>query len=41
MRVKCMTENKCGNTTETSASELLGGLFWKRDKRLNTDKSVA
>lgn len=32
---KCMTENKHGNATETSASELLGGLF------CNTDKTMA
>lgn len=38
---KCMTENKHGNTTEMSPSELLGRLFWNRDKILNTDKSMA
>lgn len=38
---KCMAENKHGNATETSASELLGGLFWNRDKSQNTDKRMA
>lgn len=29
---KCMTENKHGNATETSANELPGGLVWNREK---------
>lgn len=38
---KCMTENTHDDATETSASELLGGLMWNRDKRLHTDKGMA
>lgn len=40
VRSKCMAENKRGNARETSASELLGGLFWNKDKRTNTDKRM-
>lgn len=36
----CMTENKHFDATEASASELLGGLIWNRDKRLHTDKDM-